>query len=245
MTLIYMILILSVVIFIHEFGHFIFAKRANIYVYEFSLGMGPRIFKFNRKNDETDYCIRLFPIGGFVQMAGEEVEDDEKVPNDRKLYSKTILERFLTIGAGIFFNFVLAIVLLFVVGLVNGCSINKPYIKSIEEGVNSNINVGDKIYSVNGKKVLFTDILVLDLQVNSGKPIDMVLINSEGEKYDVTIEPTIVNEDGKEIYKYGIGLGDDVETGVLASIKYAFSKFASLICQMVMVIFYLFTGKLG
>ena len=73
----------------------------------------------------------------------------------------------------------------------------------------------------------------------------MVLINSEGEKYDVTIEPTIVNEDGKEIYKYGIGLGDDVETGVLASIKYAFSKFASLICQMVMVIFYLFTGKLG
>lgn len=245
MTLIYMILILSVVIFIHEFGHFIFAKRANIYVYEFSLGMGPRIFKFNRKNDETDYCIRLFPIGGFVQMAGEEVDDDEKVPNDRKLYSKTILERFLTIGAGIFFNFVLAIVLLFVVGLVNGCSINKPYIKSIEEGVNSNINVGDKIYSVNGKKVLFTDILVLDLQVNSGKPIDMVLINSEGEKYDVTIEPTIVNEDGKEIYKYGIGLGDDVETGVLASIKYAFSKFASLICQMVMVIFYLFTGKLG
>lgn len=244
MTLIYMILILSVVIFIHEFGHFIFAKRANIYVYEFSLGMGPRLFKFNRKNDETDYCIRLFPIGGFVQMAGEEVDDDEKVPTDRKMYSKTILERFLTIGAGIFFNFVLAIVLLFFVGLVNGCTVNQPYIKTVDENV-TGISVGDRIYSVNGKKVIFTDIMALDLQLNTGKPIDMVLINSNGEKYSVTIQPTVVKQDGTDVYKYGISLGDKVETGILASIKYAFSKFSSLICQMFLVIFYLFTGKLG
>ena len=71
MTLLYFIIILGVIIFIHELGHFIFAKKSGIYVYEFSLGMGPRIFKFNRKNDETDYCLRLFPIGGFVQMAGD------------------------------------------------------------------------------------------------------------------------------------------------------------------------------
>ena len=74
MTFIYFILVLGVTIFIHELGHFIFAKRAGIYVYEFSLGMGPKIFKFNRKNDETTYAIRLFPIGGFVQTAGEELK---------------------------------------------------------------------------------------------------------------------------------------------------------------------------
>ena len=77
MTLIYFIIVLGVTVFIHEFGHFIFAKKSGIYVYEFSIGMGPRLFKFNRKNDETDYCIRLFPIGGFVQMAGEEIDDDD------------------------------------------------------------------------------------------------------------------------------------------------------------------------
>ena len=71
MNIIYFILVLSVTIFIHELGHFLFAKRAGIYVYEFCIGMGPRIFMFKRKNDETEYGIRLFPIGGFVQMAGE------------------------------------------------------------------------------------------------------------------------------------------------------------------------------
>ena len=87
-----LILALSFLVVIHELGHFIFAKKAGVYVYEFSIGMGPRIFKFNRKPkkkiikgkeveviDETDYCIRLFPIGGFVQMAGEEIEADEVV----------------------------------------------------------------------------------------------------------------------------------------------------------------------
>ena len=72
MTLLYFILILGVIVLIHEFGHFIFAKKAGIYVYEFSIGMGPRIFKWTRKNDETEYSIRLIPIGGFVQMAGED-----------------------------------------------------------------------------------------------------------------------------------------------------------------------------
>ena len=75
MTLIYFVLILGLTIFIHEFGHFIMAKKHGVYCYEFSLGMGPKIFSFNRKNDETLYCLRLFPIGGYVQMAGEEVED--------------------------------------------------------------------------------------------------------------------------------------------------------------------------
>lgn len=245
MTLIYMILILGIIVFIHEFGHFIFAKRAGIYVYEFSLGMGPRIFKFNRKGDETEYSIRLFPIGGFVQMAGEEVEDDKDIPDDKKMQSKTWLQRFLTISAGILFNFILAIVLLFIVGLVNGASQNKPYISFIEEGVNDSISVGDRIISVNGKKVVFTDVLVLDIQVNNGKPIEIELENSNGDIYSTILSPIEVVDDGEVSYKYGIGLGDQVETGFLPSLKYAFVKFTSLIVQMVLIIGNLFVGKLG
>ena len=105
MTLLYFIIILGVIIFIHELGHFISAKKSGIYVYEFSLGMGPRIFRFNRKNDETDYCIRLFPIGGFVQMAGEEIEDDPDIPKDKKFNDKPFWQKVITVSAGIMMNF--------------------------------------------------------------------------------------------------------------------------------------------
>ena len=111
-TLLYFILILGIVVFIHELGHFIFAKKAGVYVYEFSIGMGPRLFKYNRKPkkkkvngkvvevvDETDYCIRLLPIGGFVQMAGEEIEVDEKIPVEKRLQSKKWHQRFMVMVA--------------------------------------------------------------------------------------------------------------------------------------------------
>ncbi len=245
MTLIYMILMLGIIVFIHEFGHFIFAKKAGIYVYEFSIGMGPRIFKFNRKDDETEYSIRLFPIGGYVQMAGEGLEEDEKIPEDKKMQSKTWMQRFLTVIAGIMFNFILAITLLFVVGLINGAPTNKPYITQVEEGINSNlIKENDKILEVNGKKVIFTDTMLLRIHVSNGKPLKLK-VESDGNIKEVTLNPIEVNEDGKTTYKYGIGIGSNVEKGILPALRYAFVKFASLIAQMAMVIGYLFTGKLG
>jgi regulator of sigma E protease len=109
MTIIYFILVLGITVFIHELGHFIFAKKSHIYVHEFSLGMGPQLWKFRRKNDETMYSIRLFPIGGFVQLAGEDLEDDDdvKVPKDQVLTNKPWHQKFLTIAAGVLFNFLL------------------------------------------------------------------------------------------------------------------------------------------
>ena len=88
MTFIYFILVLGITILIHEFGHYLFAKKAGIYCYEFSIGMGPKLFSWHRKNDETEYSIRLFPIGGFVSMAGESVEEDKKVPKNKQTYSR-------------------------------------------------------------------------------------------------------------------------------------------------------------
>lgn len=246
MTLVYMILILGIIVFVHEFGHFIFAKRAGIYVYEFSLGMGPRIFKFKRNNDETEYSIRLFPIGGYVQMAGEGIEEDENIPVNMRMQSKSWIQRFLTIIAGIMFNFILAIIVFFIIGLVNGSSQNKPYVTAVEDGINSGvINVGDQIVAVNGKKVIFTDVLVLDVHVNSGKPLNLTVKGSDSIEREVILNPIEVNEDGNVSYKYGIALGDQYKSGVLVAIKYAFVKFASLITQMFLIIINLFTGKLG
>lgn len=248
MTLIYFIIVLGVTIFIHELGHFIFAKKAKIYVYEFSLGMGPRIFKFKRKNDETDYSIRLFPIGGFVSMAGEDIEVDKNIPDDKQMYNKTWLQRFLTIIAGVMFNFLLAIILLFIVGLNNGVPQNKNYISEISKDYpisKTNIEVGDKILKVNNKKVRNQDMLLLELTINNGKTINLTVLHKNNKVETISLKPKKIKIDNEEVYKYGLVLENKIDKGFFVSLKYAFTKTIDLLEQMVKIIFYLITGKLN
>lgn len=247
MTLIYFILILGIIVLIHEFGHFFFAKRSGIYVYEFSIGMGPRIFKWTRKNDETEYSIRIIPIGGYVQMAGEEVDDDPDVPKDKKFSSKTFGQKFMTVIAGIMNNFLLAIFLLFLLALFNGASQNKPIVGEVAKDMpaySSGLKQGDRITSINGKKTNTYDVFAIELQVNSGKEITLE-VDRDGMKKTVIITPKMVDENGTQTPRYGFALTDEIKTGLFASIKYAFSKTISLLHQMILTIYYLITGTLG
>lgn len=219
-TLLYFMLILGVVVFIHEFGHFIFAKKAGVYVYEFSIGMGPRIFKFNRKPkkkmvngkevevvDETDYCIRLFPIGGFVQMAGEEVEVDEKIPEDKRLQSKKWHQRFMVMVAGVMNNFILAFIILLIIGWTNNVSLNSTLASDINTELYPNLQEGDRIISVNGVKVRSYDRLNLEMAVNSKKDFDIVVKHKDGEKETITIHPYAVGKDYLPLgYDYGFSV---------------------------------------
>jgi len=204
-TIIYFILILGITVFIHELGHFLFAKKFGVYVYEFSIGMGPRLLKFNRKNDETDYCLRLFPIGGFVQMAGEEIEVDEKIPEDKRLQSKPAYQRALIMVAGVMMNFLLAIVLLFCIGLFNNVSIDNVYVEgSTINGLNDN----DKIIAVENNFVNNYDKLALEMTLVSEKDFIMTVKTSNGVKKDVKVNPIKV---GKSSLIYGKDYGIEVE----------------------------------
>lgn len=274
-TLLCFVLVLGVTVFIHELGHFLFAKKAGIYCYEFSLGMGPVLWKFNRKNDETTYAIRLFPIGGFVQMAGEAVDLDEDIPEDKRMQSKTWMQRFLTVSAGVLFNFLLALVIFFIVGMITGTDDQKAYVGSIGENFkvsSSNLQVGDQILKVNGKNSWSSNKTLLLLMVNSGKNLSLNVKHADGTKENIIIEPTLVKEvvdDNNNVtyeivsektddseYKFGIGLKTKSTSVKVNSIKdffsnvyhgviYAFVSFASLIDQMVYTCFYLLTGKLS
>lgn len=243
MTLIYFILILGIVVFIHEFGHFLFAKKAGIYVYEFSIGMGPRIFKFRRKNDETEYSIRILPIGGFVQMAGEEVEVDEKIPENKRLQSKTWMQRFLTMIAGVMFNFILGIVILIIIYLINGVPVNNMKIaKSSIDGLNK----GDTIIKVNDKKVSNYDMLTLQLQVADKEEFNLTLKDANGKTKTVSTKmQSKENKDGEKTYYYDFELDGTRQKGFFISILYAFKKFISTLQQMLFIIFYLITGNLS
>ena len=244
MTIIYFIIILGITVMIHELGHFIFAKKAGVYVYEFSIGMGPRLFKFNRKNDEPEYSIRLLPIGGYVSMAGEDMEEDSKIPKDKQLVNKRWIPRFLTMFAGILFNFLLAIFLLFIIALISGSPVSTPeidYIDPTYEISNTNLKQNDIITKINNKKISNKDDLLLELQINNGKTIEIEVNNN----YTVTVSPTLVIENGESIYRYGFSIKNEYKTGFLNALIYAFTKTLSLVKQLMLIIFYLITGKLS
>lgn len=135
LSLLYFVLILGAIVLVHEFGHFIFSKLFGVYVYEFSIGMGPKIFHFKKKGGETEYCIRAIPIGGFVSLAGEDADDNSKIPNKRKLYSKPVWQRLIIMIAGATFNFLFAFVILFVSALIYGSISTKPVVANVSEDI--------------------------------------------------------------------------------------------------------------
>ena len=248
MTIIYFILILGGIVFFHELGHFLFAKKAGVYIYEFSIGMGPQLFKWKSKKDETMYSIRLLPIGGFVQMAGEEIEPDENIPKEKRMQSKTWLQRFSIMIAGIFFNFVLAIVLLFVVGLINGTPQKETYIGAIDKNssaYNAGLRENFEILQVNGKKASTKDILSLELIANVKKEVEVKYKDENGNVEIAKFKADTIDENGTTNYKYGFSLINQKQRGFFSSIKYAFTKTIELIEYMFFVIWYLITGKIS
>ncbi len=260
LTLIYFILILGIVVFIHELGHFIFAKKAGVYVYEFSIGMGPKILKYHRKkkvkgkdgkityvDDETDYCLRLFPIGGFVQMAGEEVEVDEKIPVSKRLQSKKWYQRFMVMVAGVMNNFILAFVVLLIIGWTNTVSLNSTKLTDINKELYPTLAEGDVVVSVAGKKIQNYDRLALELQICGTKEFKMKVKHQNGDYEVVKVKPEEVKDKKGDLkgYKYGFYITGTEEKGFLAGIKYAFGKFVSIIEQMFLTVWYLITGKIS
>lgn len=163
-TILILFIMLGTIIAIHEFGHFIAAKKSGVYVDEFSLGMGPLVIKHKPKNSETTYSLRLFPIGGYVSMA-EKYDKTQKIKKDRVLENKDFLHRLWVLINGIVFNFILAIVLFFISGLIYGRPISSTKIVDVVENGRAQlagIEAGDTILSVNGVKTNTWDDFILE-----------------------------------------------------------------------------------
>lgn len=215
MGIILAIIVFSVLILFHEFGHFIIAKKNGVCVTEFSLGLGPRII--SHQFGETRYSIKLLPFGGSCMMLGE----DEDNSDERAFNNKSVWARMAVIAAGPIFNFILAFVMAVV---VVGCVGYDPCIvTNIEDKSPLNdagIVKGDIITEVNGTKVDVGRELYLEEYVNPYSKEDVkIKYTHEGKEYTTTVTPII---------KYMLGIyytaNDDAATVSTLSTKGAFDQ---------------------
>lgn len=175
--LIGLIIVLGVLIFFHELGHFVLAKVFGVGVEKFSLGFGPAIA--SKKVGRTEYCISALPLGGFVKMVGEQ-PDSEVDPEDLQyaFNRKPVYQRLLIVAAGPFFNFFLAVIIFFAIFAIVGLMVLKPVVGEVRQGspaAKAGIQKGDRIISVSGAAVGSWSDMVEQISGGDGKPIDITL----------------------------------------------------------------------
>jgi len=177
MTVFYFIIGLGLLVFIHEFGHFIMAKRAGIRVEQFSLGFGPKILGF--RWGETEYKVSILPLGGYVKMSGEEPEEGKEPLDDpRSFASQSMAKRLSVVLAGPVMNLVLAFVLMpivFMIGRMEPTYFQQePVVLGVKKdspAAAAGLVAGDKILAINGKKVKNWDELLQRIMISPNEEV--------------------------------------------------------------------------
>lgn len=223
MTIILFLLIFGVVVISHEFGHFILAKANGIHVVEFSVGFGPKLFGFTR--GETEYTLRLLPLGGACRFEGEDMapesEEGQVIELSDGAFNKAnVWSRISTVVAGPLFNFLLAF--LFSMVIVSLTYIDIPVIQTVAEGggaEEAGIQAGDTLLSIDGKKVYLYRDVILRSMTNTGEAVE-IRYERDGEKYEALVTPQYSEADGR--YLFGFSGCEYVKSKGLEMFKYAF-----------------------
>ena len=185
-SLVAFIFVIGVLVFVHELGHFLAARRIGIRVLTFSIGFGPKLLKFRR--GDTEYCVCAIPLGGYVKMAGEKPEDS-LTGSDDEFLSKTKWERFQVLIMGPVMNIVLAVVVMTLV-LYQGAEVpayedEAPVVGSVVEGSAADrvgIAVGDRIISVGSATIETWEDLFVAVMPRADREVSVVVRNASGER---------------------------------------------------------------
>lgn len=311
----------GLLVFVHEWGHLIFAKRAGMLAREFAIGFGPKIFSFTK--NETLYTIRLIPAGGYVRVAGDDPEiielkpghhigityndagkvnqiivnnkdkhpdarvievdrvdldhelviegydigeHDEKhvfkvdekaffivdetktqiAPYNRQFASKSVGQRAMQLFAGPLMNFILAIVLFIIIGVVQGVPAERALLADVVEGSpaeEAGIQSSDEIVEIDGTPISKWEAFTTIVRNNPDKPLNMV-IDRDGERINVVVTPTGVPDVLDESVTVGqIGVYHGFEKTVLGTFTYAFTETYETTKMIITNLFKLITGQ--
>ncbi len=237
MGIVLAIIIFSFIVFFHELGHFLLAKKNGIDVNEFAIGMGPVLY--SREYKGTKYAVRLFPIGGFCAMG----EDEEATDSPDNFNNKSVWARISVIVAGPVFNFILAFI--FAVILTAMIGYDRPVISDVEKGypaAEAGMQAGDTIVRIGGRRIyLFREISVYN-QFHQGEDVE-ITYRREGDEKTVTLSPA---EDPKlGYYKLGITSSGYEKADILTSFQYGVFQVRYWINTTLESLKMLVTGQVG
>ncbi len=245
-SIVFAIVLFSVIIFLHELGHFVAAKLSGVQVNEFALFMGPAIFK--KQVGETLYSIRCIPIGGYCAMEGEDGEGD--ADNPRSFQSAAWWKRLIILVAGAGMNFLTGVVI-FALLYLPAQQVVVPEIREFtdccifnhEEG----LRIGDEILEIDGEKIYVNNDINLMLMLNTSGVHDLV-IRRDGQELrfdDFSMAHTCVNENGEAYTHYGFGFGVVKDATFLDKLDYVWKFSIDNVRNVRLSLQMLFTGKAG
>ena len=236
-----MLLMFGIMIFIHEFGHFFTARLCGVSIKEFSVGMGPRLLSWKSKKYETQYGLRLLPIGGFVSMVGEDEESDDQ----NAFCNKSVWKRMIIVLTGpvmnLIFGFLLMAIMVFSMG-----NLASTTVADFAEDATSNIQlqVGDEITHVNGTRVHTGNELVYEIMNQAHEPIDIrVIRNGEAQTLTDVAFPTTV-ESGITFGSFDFYVAKE-ETTPLTLLKHSFWRSVSTVKMVGDSLVGLLSGRFG
>lgn len=240
LTIICTLFIFGVLITTHEFGHFIVAKKCGVIVEEFSIGMGPLIFKRKGK-DETEYSLRLLPVGGYCKMYGE--DEDENELGEGSLNSISPFKRILVLAAGAFMNLVTAIIILMIVYLIAGTepSTTVSTVLDNSPAYTAGLKNGDTIIKIENYNINSWEDISKAITSSNGKKINITYKQADNQIKETTMTPYL----DKASNSYKIGITPEYSRSFLGTITNAFKAFFTYIYLTFDALIGLIRGVIG
>ncbi|NOY46025.1 MAG: RIP metalloprotease RseP [Deltaproteobacteria bacterium] len=211
------VVLLGVLVFVHEFGHFLVAKRLGIRVLKFSLGFGPRVWGWRR--GETEYLISAVPLGGYVKLFGEDPDEPLAAGEEARSFSaRPVSHRIATVVAGPLMNVVLAVVVFALLSLF-GTPVLQPVVGQVSPGMPAEaagLAQGDRIVAIDGEPVASWDDMAERIAGSGGREL-VLTVERQGTRFDLRVKPVLResrNLLGETIQKPMIGIAPSGEVSV-------------------------------
>ena len=231
------VILISVIVFVHELGHYLAARSIGVTVEQFSIGMPPTIYKYKKKNIKTVFVIGALPLGGYVKIKGmlDENMDTEIKGADDELESKSALEKIWVLSAGVIMNIILAFFVFSAIGAIEGDAIptdQDAVIDFVAPGgpaENANLLIGDEIVSINSIKVSSWEAAVNIVEKNPNQEVPItVLRGDELYKNNIVLSSGPNFKDGRVDQTIGlIGVAKDMSTkelNIIESFQYGYRR---------------------
>ncbi|MBQ3521127.1 MAG: RIP metalloprotease RseP [Firmicutes bacterium] len=235
MTFIYAVLIFCLLIFVHEFGHFVTAKLCGIKVNEFSIGMGPAFFK--KQKGETLYSVRVFPIGGFCAMEGE----DEDSEDERAFNNQPAWQRAIVLAAGSLMNLLTAIVLMIIIAFYMGqATTTIDVVNDGSPAYEAGIMAGDEVIKIDGSDIdEWTDLQTI-VGESEGETVTFTVLRG-GVETDISVTPEYDKEAGRSL----VGVTPTMARNPVKAVGTGITNTWDMTVMMYELIGQLFTGDVS